>query len=549
MSTGNRSGFGCLPLVGLSTIVVAGSAGAYYYFQGELPFFPNQSITPLVAAEVIPESAFASGYLSTNKKTWQQLSQYGTPEVKEEIQTRLEQWDRDTFSDKNISFEKDILPWIDGITIALLSPRKSSPVPEDVQPLIVIGVKNKIKAKQFFDKLKGEKNLTIETREYQKITIVKSEDSSGNNFSFALLDNRLVVAETDYTIETAIDSFQGASSYADKPEVRKLLKQPLSIKNSLLNIYIPDYGETVGQFLENTNQSIPETSLKQLESVESIVMGIGAEKKGLHLQAIAKFNPDKTEEIPKSVKGNILAEFPGKTFLLANGQGIDQGWNQLVEMGREDREVNSLVREIRNGFRQIKLDADRDVFNWMDGEFGLGFIELDRGGIANLGMGGMILLETSDRQTATNTLEKITQFASSNASFTIKEKSVKGIKVVEWIVPSQGVVLSHGWLDKQNLMVSLGTSFEVVEESKNQETLLQNPNFKEIKSLLPSQNLGYFYVDFSQITKQLEGLPGATIPSESKPILQSIKGLGMTVSFPNDSTSQFDAVLSIESNF
>ncbi|MGK7885466.1 MAG: DUF3352 domain-containing protein [Crocosphaera sp.] len=548
MSTNNKSGCGFFPLVGATAIIAAGTAGAYYYFQGELPFLANQSITPLVAAEVIPESAFASGYLSTNEKAWQQLSNYGTPEVKKEIETRLEELDQEIFSENNISFAKDIQPWIDGITIAFLPPRKSSSVPEDVQSLIVIGVQNKLKAKRFFDKLQIEGDLTLETREYQNIIITKAQNYSGENFSFALLGNRLVLAEKDYTIETAIDSFQGSSSYADKPTARKLLKQPLSVENSLLNIYIPNYGKTVEQFLENTDQPIPETSLKQLEEVESIVIGLGAEKQGLHLQAIANLDPDKTEPKPKQVKGNILGEFPGRTFLLANGQGINEGWNQLVEMGREDRDVNSLVRGIRSGFRQIKLDADRDIFNWMDGEFGFGVIELDRGGIANFGLGGMILLETSDRSTASNTLEKFTEFAQSNASFDVNEKNVKGTNVVEWIVPGQGVVLSHGWLNKRNLMVTLGTSFEVVKESNKQENLLNNPNFKEIKSSLPSQNLGYFYLDFAQLNQQLEGLPGGTIPPETKPILESIKGLGMTVSFPNDSTSQFDAVLSIDSS-
>ena len=98
-------------------------------------------------------------------------------------------------------------------------------------------------------------------------------------------------------------------------------------------------------------------------------------------------------------------------------------------------------------------------------------------------------------------------------------------------------------------MLSLGTSFEVVKESNKQDNLVNNPNFKEIKSLSPSQNLGYFYLDCGQLTQQLDGLPSGTIPPETQPILESIKGLGMTVSFPNDSTSQFDAVLSIESSF
>lgn len=546
MSTNNKSGLGCLPIIGLTAIVAVGSAGAYYYFRGNLPFFPGQTITPLVAAEVIPESAFASGYLSTNKKAWQQLSQYGNPQTKQDIQTRIDQWNNENFANKNISFEKDIQPWVDGITIALLPPRKTSPIPENVQPLMVVGIKNKVKAKQFFDKLKKQENVTVETREYQDITIKQVTDTSGKNFSFALLDNRLVVAEKDYTIETAIDSFKGASSYADKPQVQELLKQPLSIKNTLFNIYIPNYGETIKQFLENTEQPIPETSLKQLDEVESILIGIGAEKQGLHLQAIANLNPDQIDQIPETIPSNILAEFPGKTFLLANGQGIDQGWNQLLKTAQKDQEVNRLVREIRQTFREVNLDADEEVFNWMNGEFGLGMIELDRGGIANLGVGGMVMLETSDRQTANNTLDKLTELANDN-NVTVNKRSLQGIDVVEWMFPLQGVILSYGWLDNENLMVTLGTSFEIVQELKQQETILQNPNFKEIKSLLPSQNLGYFYVDFSQISQQLNQLPGETIPPKSKPIVESIQGLGITVSFPDNSTSQFDAVLSLPS--
>ncbi len=549
MSTDNQSGCGCLPLIGLTAMVVAGSAGAYYYFQGELPFLSSQPITPLIAAEVIPESAFASGYFSTNEKAWQQLSQYGNPQAKQDIQTRIDQWDNQTLANQNISFEKDIKPWMDGVTIALIPPQETSPIFENSNPLIVIGVKNETKARQFFDKLEKEENVTLETREYQKITIKKVRNPSGKNFSFAFLDNRLVVAEKGYIIERAIDSFQGASSYADKLEVQDLLKQSLSVKNPLLTIYIPNYKITIEQFLDNTDKPIPETSLKQLDEIESIVIGIGAEKQGLHLRAIANLNPDQIDKIPESVQGTILSEFPGKTFLFANGQGIDQGWNQLVETAKEDREVNRLVRDIRKRFRRINLDVDREVFNWMNGEFALGMIELDRGGIANLGVGGMMLLETSDRQTANNTLDKLTELASRNGGVTLNKKSMEGIEVVEWMLPLQGIVLSYGWLDKQNLMVTVGTSFEMIQESKQQETLLKDPNFKEIQSLLPSNNLGYFYVDFSQISEQLNQLPIESLPPESEPIVKYVKGLGMTVSFPDDSTSQFDAVLSINSSF
>ncbi len=57
--------------------------------------------------------------------------------------------------------------------------------------------------------------------------------------------------------------------------------------------------------------------------IVTFVIGIAAEKQGLNLQALANLNPEFIENIPSSVTGNILSEFPGKTFLLANGQGVE----------------------------------------------------------------------------------------------------------------------------------------------------------------------------------------------------------------------------------
>ncbi len=547
MSTRNNSGCGFLPVMGLTAIVAAGSAGAYYYFQGELPFLSRETLTPLAAAKVIPDSAFASAYVSTNKRGWEHLSRYGTPQAKQEIQNSIDKLEKEAFSDKNISFEKDIKPWIDGVTIALLPPHKTTAVPENIQPLIVIGVKNKIKADQFSKKLEKQPGFQSEIREYQNITITKASNANGDNFSFALVGDRVILAEKDYTIETAIDTFNGGSSYADKPGVKDMLTRSLTINNSLLNVYIPNYAETMKQIINNTERDIPGSTLKQLDKVESIVIGIAAEKQGLHLQATTNLNPDFIDVIPSPVSGKILSEFPGKTFVLANGQGIDKGWSKLVETSDEEKELKGIVREIRKGFKQINLDVDREVFKWMDGEFGLGIIKLERGGIVNLGVGGMMMLETSDPNTGNNTLEKLNKLAQSQGGVTINKRNISGNQVTEWTFPQQGVVFSYGWLNNQNLMVTLGTSFEIVLQEKEQQALPQNPNFQGIKSLLPSDNLGYFYVNFSEVFEQFNQFSGSPITAENQAIIESIQGLGMTVTLPNKSTSQLDLVLSIKS--
>ena len=170
MSTQTKSGCGFLPVVGI-TAILAGGAGAYYYLQGELPFFPNQGVTPLEAVEVVPESAFASGYLSTDTQSWKNVSQYGTPEAQKQIQTNLDQLKTETLADKNINFEQDIQPWIDGVTVAFLPDPKTGEIADgDIQVLGVIGIKNKIKAAQFGKKLEKQPGTISQEEKYQGIT-------------------------------------------------------------------------------------------------------------------------------------------------------------------------------------------------------------------------------------------------------------------------------------------------------------------------------------------------------------------------------------------
>ncbi|MEA5535591.1 DUF3352 domain-containing protein [Crocosphaera sp. XPORK-15E] len=546
MSIKNKSGCGFIPVIGI-TAILAGSAGAYYYLQGELPFLPNQGMSPLEAVEVVPESAFASGYLSTNAQSWKNVSQYGTPDAQQKMQKNIEQWKTDSFSDKNINFEQDIQPWIDGVTFAFLAAPKTAKIDDNIKILVVVGINNKIKAAQFGKKLEQQPGMMSKEQKYQDIKIIETTQSNGDNFSWAVLGDRLILAEETDTIKYAIDTFKGNPSYAEKPGVKESFSDSLTLKNSFLQISIPNYGEMMTQVLANTPQDLPETTLKQLEKIESIFLGIGAEKEGLHLQVIANITPETLDDIPSSSAGKVLAEFPGSTLIFMNGKGIDKGWSKLLTEGSKDPDGEAFINEIRQGFSQMNLDADREVFGWLDGEFGLGIINLGRGGIANFGLGGMMLLETSDRSTGQQTLEKLNKLAQQNPSISLNQRNINNIEVTEWTVPQQGVIFSYSWLNNQNLMMSLGTSLETIKTQKEQQTLQNNPNFQSTTALLPNNNLGYFYVDINQVYTQFKAFSGSPVDPESQAIIESIQGLGMTVTFPNKTTSQLDLVLSIKS--
>lgn len=547
MSTQNQSSRGFLPIIGIAAVVVAGGIGAYYYFQGHLPFLSGDGVTPLEAAAVVPETAVASSYLSTRSQDWQQISNYGTPQAREVIQNNLKQWETETFSEQGISLEKDIQPWVDGVTFAVMPLRQGAVVPDTGQVLGVVGIKNKAKAAQFVQKLKKQPDIKFEERKYQNTTITDVIRTDGNNFSFAVLGDRLAISQNSSLIEKAIDTAQGEASYADKPGVAAVMSQSLTLKNSLFNLYIPNYGEMVTQFLPNRGSDLPTNTLKQLDNVESMVIGIAAKPQGLHLQAIAQVDPDSLTSLPSAFSGNFLAKFPGQTFMFISGKGINQGWSTLVQESTQDQYLDELVTQVRQVFNRINLDADREVFGWLDGEFSLGMTALEQGGIGNLGIGGLMMLETSDRATAEETLGKFNQLAQSNPAIRLTQQNIEQITVTEWTVPQQGAILSYGWLNNEQLQLTLGTSWNTIEQQKTQQSLADNPNFQTIRSLLPSDNLGYFYIDIEQMANQFRAFSGGAVDAKSEAILSSLQGLGLTATLPDKSTSQLDLVLSIKS--
>ncbi|HAC62432.1 MAG TPA: hypothetical protein DCF68_02560 [Cyanothece sp. UBA12306] len=544
MSNSNKSGCGFLPILGTVIVLIGTGVGAYYYFQGGKP---SQDNIALQGAQVVPESAFASSFISTNNQDWKQLTQYGTPQTQQAIKNGLEEWEKETFPNTKITFDQDIKPWIDGLTFALLPGNLSSKKIDQNQILLVIGIKDKIKADQFSKKLEKEPEITFEKRDYKGISIVETTNSKGDRFIWALVGDQIVLSEKSETVEQAIDTFKGEPSYAKKPGFKQMVSQRLKLENPLIQVYLPDYSQMMEQTIKSQGREIPATTLKQLKAVESMVMGISAEKVGLHLQAIAKVKPEQIVKFPQSVSGEVLTEFPQNTLAFINGKGINEGWENLVEQSQQEPELKGFVTQVRQGFKTANLEADQDVFGWMDGEFALGILNLKKGGIANLGIGAMMVIETSDRPTAETAIKKLDQMAKFTPFIKLNQSQVGAINLTEWTIPQQGTVLSYGWIANQSFMLTSGTSWATVKTEQKNSSLPQNSKFKDIQNSLPDNNLGYGFLDIEQIIISLDGLPGTIIDPEAKTILESIEGLGMTVTQPNKSTSQVDVILSLKS--
>ncbi|HIK06914.1 MAG TPA: DUF3352 domain-containing protein [Trichormus sp. M33_DOE_039] len=541
-----------IPAVG-AAVVVVGSVAAYMYLRGP----SGDSGGAFSSAKLVPSSALMATYITTDPQAWAKLQQFGTPEAQKLVSKGLEDFNKSVLSDNNISYEKDIQPWVGGVMVAVLPPNppQSNSSGTQVQPepqiLMVAGIRDKLSALNFANKLKGQKGVKIKESDYkgEKITESSNEGNSKATYSAVLNNSYLVFSPEKPVIEKAIDTFKGQPSFATKDGASAVLAKGVDVKNSLAQIYIPDYAGMIQQIVAANPQATTLTpqTLKQLQQVKSMVAAVGVDDSGVRLKAIANLDPEKNKFQYQNSPAKIVGQFPTDTFALITGQGISQSWKTIVEQSNDYPEFKQGLEQARSQLKTANFDLDKDIFGWMDGEFAWGAIPSDQGILASVGFGGAMLFDTSDRQTAEATLAKLDNLAKAQ-SINVATRSIGGKNVTEWQIPQQGALFAHGWLDQDTVFLAVGGPVAEALANKNQ-TLETSESFKTITSSLQKPNGGYFYLDMDKtmsLVNRFANQSQQPIPPEASAILSSIRGVGVTAISPDKSTSQIEMLLALK---
>ncbi|BAY39050.1 hypothetical protein NIES2111_34000 [Nostoc sp. NIES-2111] len=550
-----------IPVVG-ATVVVAGSLAAYMYLRGPA----GDSSGALGSAKLVPSTALMATYITTDPQAWDKLKQFGTPEAQKLIAKNLEDFNKQISKDGDISYEKDIKPWVGGVMVAMLPPNAAKPAqfntttPGTIPPiasqpepqiLMVVGIKDKISALNFGNKLKAQKGVKSQDIDYKGEKITETKPASGQPTYSAVLNNSYIVFSPEKApVERAIDTYKGQASFATKEGANSILSKGAEVKNSLAQIYIPDYPGMVKQLLAASPQAsqINPQTLKQLEQVKSMVAAVGVDDAGIRLKAAANLDPQLNKFQYQSTPSTILGQFPADTFALISGQGISRGWSTIVEQSQDYPEFKQALEQVRAQTKLVNIDLDKDIFGWMDKEFAFGAIPSNQGILASVGFGGAWVLDTSDRKTAEATLTKLDTLAKAQ-QINISTRKIGGKDVTEWQIPQQGALLAHGWLDEDTLFLAVGGPIaETLANSKTQ-TLDNSNNFKAIAGSLQKPNGGYFYLDMDRTMTLVNRFAQQTqqpIPPEANAILSSIRGLSMTANSPDKSSSQVEMLLALK---
>lgn len=533
-----KLGSACLALLGTATITYI---GVRYFSSQKITTFLGQQLTPIAGAEVIPNNAIAVSYFATDYELWAELKQLNLSDKQQLLEEQAEVWHDDFTRDINFEYQQDIEPWLGGAMIAML-PRKQ----KNFNILIILGIKNKFKAKIFFNKLRKELTAKSSETEYRGFYITKVIDNRSRQIHSTLIDNKLIIANEQQIIKQAIDSYQNKTSLITNPQTRLALKQPLNLRSSLAKIYIPNYRKLVQNTFDKKSTLLELPLVEKLRAIQSTTITFKSEAHGLKIRTITKLNSKQTKLKFDTNPRKLLNYLPDETIAMVNGQELNKIWLSLVEQF-ETNENTSRFLDITRLFLRItaNIDLDKDVFGWMDGEFVVGLIKTEIPIIPDLdvGLGALVILETTQSELAHQRITRLETNLAKQLDLNSLKTKIGNKTIIQWQDANSNNIFSYGWLDSHNLLLIIGDSKQKFFNTKQHQTLSNNKFFQTIARELPNKNQGYFYFDIAQILNMAHYLPLEELDDNAKQtisILKSIKGIGTTITMTDEYTKQQD---------
>jgi Protein of unknown function (DUF3352) len=526
--------------VALVAAVGAGYAGYKYVYSGE------SNAGDL--ATVIPENALMVAYVSNEPEAWAKLQKFGTPEAQKIVTAQLQETQQKLLAETQMDFNKDVQPWLGNTMLAILPDAEGKASKPRV--LIAIGIKDKLKALDFANKLKAQSKESTKELDYKGIKITDSGTGSRETFS-ALVNDRLVLSPEKQAVEQAIDTANGQPSLASKAGNDWFKGDSLQLKQPIAAFYIPNYGQAIEQILKSGKQpmSIDPATLAQLKKIQSISGGIAIDDAGIRIKSVAKTDGT-TLNLP-ATSPKTISNFPADTFALFGGTGLSQIWTETNKVAAAEPTTQQAFAKMRQSFTQsTQLDLDNDVFSWMGGEYTLGMMPVSTGIAAQFGFGGALTIDSTDRNLTDNTMTKLTNLAK-GYGLSVEPRQVGSTQIFDLKAPGGvGTLLSYGWLNDKSLVLAVGDGLVDKITTHSGESIDRNPGFTNALGSLSANKQSYAYIDiekvFGLVNSKMGMFGGKPIPPDVNAIMTSIQGVGMSSTQPDKNTSQFEALLTLK---
>jgi hypothetical protein len=529
-----------VPAIAAGAVVAGG--GAYYFLKVQ----PAQDVAnPLSSFQILPQETVAAGYFSLDENTWEKANKFGTPEARDLINRQYEAFktnlNANSPSGKPLNFDQDIKPWVGSVAVAgVITPDK-----KEVAMVLVVGIKDKLEALKFATQQKDSAEDKVTISKFKGVDIYEFQGDSPQFLT--LLDNHLVLSEQKSQVESVITVEQGATSVLANAEIKNALQESLTISNPMAVGFV-DPSRLINQALEVSPEVFKEnpTLPQDLESYQAVTATLGIEQQGFRLKNVVKQDLEQDWSFDP-LPGKVIDRFPENTLALIHTGSINKIWDLAIENLDRDPKRKEELDSIRKGFTQAtQLDLEADVLSWMDGELGVGVVPANDGLLAQVGFGGAIAIQTSDRTTAEATLTKLNDLAKSSGA-QVQQQEIGGISMTQWGIPLQSALVNYGWVDDSTLLFSLGESTASALTGDVNSSVKQNAIYKSLTGTLPNTDRGLFFLNLEAMVATVRSSPTLSSNLNSNPetdaVLDSLEGLVLTGQQPDRNTVIGDMLL------
>jgi hypothetical protein len=526
--------------IGGAALLVGVGALAYFLLRGR----QSANVVP-IGATVTPQTALLSLTVSTEESPWRQLGEFGTPETKKSWQDRLKGFETDFLTPFNLTYAKDIRPWVGPqMNLVLLSP-----APEDVAQVGANAVvwflpmKDPQQAQAILSQAAGS---SAQKRTYKDVEIQTFKGQNGKSLSAVVLDNRLlIVSNANNTLNQVIDTFRGAPSLAQTPRLKEAMSE-VDDGAAFAQVYVNLPIATAG-LLQNPARGMAKSTIERVQAVQGFGSTIKIEDNGLRFKSISWLKPDAKQELKGSNKAQTLARLlPADTLMTASGGDFRQAWQDYTQ-GTESQLIVPLnATKIQAGLlKATGVDFEKEFVSWMDGEFVMAAVPTANP--AKQGVGMMVLAKANNRSKADQAFQKLDLAMRDRHRMLIAESKVGNRTITSWKEPPGLPLATHGWLDGDVAFFTFGAPISERIVTPQNNALSEAALFKSTQSSNLGSNTGQFFVDLPRMVTMMQNSPllPKLAPSANQ-FAQAIEGIGMTSAINNPWSTRYDFTVKLK---
>ena len=491
-------------------------AGLYWILQ-QSPLFLSQNNTSAssAAAIFVPRQAALMVSLLANPDRLELVQELKTPLGKRgRIQQEINQVKNNLLANTGLDYRQDIQPWLGSqVTFAITSLDFDRDPENGVRPgyLLALKAQDGELAKEFlqlsFSKqaIAGTADLVFDT--YKGIDLISKRpldsDSETNTFASAVVGDFVLLANHPQVLRNAINNVQvpdlNLESAPFYQEALKTIEEP-EIGLGFFNL--PVTSAWIG------SQQTPEAP----EAEQMLVVGLSLKPEGIVAET-ALIGVGEQGDRPPTLSQPIgaLQYIPSSSILTIAGTDLNQFWQQIQAGLDPATPVAQLInRSLISLQKSFPLDLPQDIFSWVTGEYALSLLPDGD----NQGIDWIFVAEEKEQEKAEAAIAYLDTIATeqklNQSNFLLGENEVtawteipnaSGPKEISLEQEIKGV---HLQLDKYQI---LGTSIDALSATLegDNNSILDRETFGNAIATLPTENDGYFYLDWKQGRSILEG--------------------------------------------